>query len=452
MLKRIVFLNTFFFLVLAGVSAQAAVTLSVTPVEGGNTLRFGRITDPARSNKEVRIRVTSDAAHQYQIFQRVLSPLVNERGEQLDRNVIQVSGLAGSNASGTIHVQGVDTVGYADQLVYTSSAEGTSDSFILIYQIDPSLVTKSGEFVGKILYTVRPLGGGSQDEVVLDLFLEASGEFSVKVDASQGLNRVRLDTLNGQNNAYVRFAFSENAGTIRIYQEMPQPLRNESFYEIRPEGLLAQGQSAQLNETKISSPTPLRAQEKLIYESDTPQDTVTVLYSLNPEEPDPRAGEYQGLVRYRVESNGKSRVFDIDMEVNVEPVFELKAKYPPEGMAFQRLLPGTPPQYKEISVTVHSNTGKPYFVSQNISALLTNEKGSQIPKEDFTVREELLPGATGNIEHPQFSVVQAGQTTLFHSDAQGSSAEFKVIYRLNPYRGLEAGDYQAAFVYTLGEM
>ena len=59
---------------------EATLSLSVTPRDSGSSLRFGRVDLLSSTDKEVRVRVTSSADTQYQIYQRVLEPFVNERG------------------------------------------------------------------------------------------------------------------------------------------------------------------------------------------------------------------------------------------------------------------------------------------------------------------------------------------------------------------------------------
>ena len=65
-------------------AALASISLSINPIDGANNLQFGRVDIPSAFNKEVKIRITSSGAKQYQVFQRIVDPLVNERGEVLD--------------------------------------------------------------------------------------------------------------------------------------------------------------------------------------------------------------------------------------------------------------------------------------------------------------------------------------------------------------------------------
>jgi hypothetical protein len=197
----------------------------------------------------------------------------------------------------------------------------------------------------------------------------------------------------------------------------------------------------------------LSRKRTLVYSSDAADDEIWVNYQFNEQKKIPQvAGRFAGRINYTVESEVYNQTFPVDLEVEVEPVFELSTAYPPEGMKFTRLLPNGEPQYKEVIVTVNSNTGKPYWVSQNLSTSLTNEKGDQIVGDHFTIKQEVLDNGDGKVESNDFMPLKTGDSALFYSDKFGSPVKFKVVYRLRPYQGMQPGDYQTAVVYTLGEI
>ena len=71
----------FMFSIMNILSAEAALNLTVTPYEGGNSLRFGSVDNTSLINKEVRIRITSTGGVQYRLRQGLINTVVNERGE-----------------------------------------------------------------------------------------------------------------------------------------------------------------------------------------------------------------------------------------------------------------------------------------------------------------------------------------------------------------------------------
>ncbi|MGE3981174.1 MAG: hypothetical protein AB7F70_07110 [Candidatus Omnitrophota bacterium] len=449
------FLSLFLLLVMC-THVFAAINLRVSPVDGGNSLRFGRVDLPSTTNKEVRIRVTSSEETQYQVFQRILEPFHNERGETLDFDAIVVSSLSGSNSSGTIELQNVEQLSYAEQLVYTSSNNGISDSFVLVYQANPDKINTAGDFSGQIIYTVRPIGGGgSQEEVILNAFLEISSELTVQTETSTGADLIRLHS-TGQTTKedYFKLKFEGNRGKkLSVYQEVVEFPANEINQTLDTDTLELSSVGGDNGQLYLTESLPLSRQRTLVYSSEAADDEIWVNYRLNERKKAPQgAGRFTGRVSYTVESDVYTQTFPVDLEVEIEPVFELFAEYPAGGMSFKGLLPNSEPQYKEVVVTVNSNTGKPYWVSQNITATLMNEKGEKIDDDYFTVKQEIMGDGTGKVENADFSSLTEGETALYYSDRYGSPVKFKVVYRLRPYKGMQAGDYKTAVVYSLGEI
>jgi len=433
----------------------AAFNLDVSPVEGGNSIRFGRVDLPSSINQEVRIRVTSSEETQYQIFQRISEPFRNERGESLDFDAIVVSSLPGSNSSGTIELQTVEQLNYAEQLVYTSSNNGISDSFVLVYQVNPDRIKTSGDFSGQIIYTVRPIGGGSHEEVVLNAFLEISSELSVRTETSTGSDLIRLSSAGTAfKDDYFKLSIAGNRGNqLKVYQEVVRFPADETNQELDTDTLELSATGGDNGEVHLGEGQAFSRKKTLVYSSDAAEDEVWINYQLNQKKKTPqKSGRFSGRVIYSVESAVFSQEFPVDVEVEIEPVFELSTEYPPEGMKFTRFLPNSEPQYKEVIVTVKSNNGKPYWVSQNLSTSLSNEKGDQIEGDHFTLKQEILDNGDGKVENNDFTPIKTGDSALFYSDKSGSPVKFKVVYRLRPYQGMQPGDYQTSVVYTLGEI
>ncbi|MBP9854052.1 MAG: hypothetical protein KBD53_04200 [Candidatus Omnitrophica bacterium] len=424
-------------------------------MDGGNSIRFGRVDSPSTKNQEVRIRATSTEETQYQVSQRIVEPFRNERGETLDFDAIVVSSLPGSSSSGTLELQNVEQLSYAEQVVYTSSNNGISDSFVLIYQVNPEKIKTSGNFSGEIIYTLRPVSGGSsQEQVILNAFLEISSDLNVRTETSTGTDVVRLRS-GGKSykDDYFRLTFEGNRGNmLKVYQEIVQFPTDEDNKFLDADLLdisLIGGEKGQVNLTEAS---PLSRKRTLLYSSDAEKDDVRINFHLNEGKESSESGHFIGKMNYVIESDVYNQTFPVDLEVEIEPVFELLAEFPLGGMSFKGLLPNSEPQYKEVIVTVNSNTGKPYSVSQNTQDLLTNEKGEQIAEDYFTVKQEIMESGAGRVESSDFSPVRNGETPLYYSDRNGSSVKFKVTYRLRPFKGMQAGDYKTSVVFTLGEI
>lgn len=433
--------------------AQGAVVLSVSPTEGGGSLRFGRGDLTLGITKEVRVRITATENVQYQVFQSLIEPLTSERGITINRPVLAASIVPGTNGSGTVYLQDFERVGFSEQLVYTSAPGGLSDAFTIVYRVNAEDLADDGSFSGKLLYVLRPIGSGSPSESVITVFIESSGQLHVETEASVGTDSVRLDSQASRQPASFKISFSGNGGDqIRIYQEVLRMPANEVNRELEPGVVKFSISGGAEGDSGYQSESDLSRNWVLVYQSASGRDTVSMNYRLDADHPAPPAGRYQGLVRYTLETDRVRKDFDVDLDIDIAPVFEIAMEFPSGKVDFPNLLPGADAQIREVRVKVRSNLGKPYVVSQNFGELLTNEKGQPLAKEHFMVKQELIPETLGKVSATEFVPVAAGDSPLFYSDAQGSPADFRVFYRLAPYPEMQPGDYRTSVLYSLNEM
>ncbi|MCA9409305.1 MAG: hypothetical protein H6755_06225 [Candidatus Omnitrophica bacterium] len=437
------------------VSAEATLNLSVNPIAGGNNLRFGRVDRQSSVNKEVRIRISSNEGTQYQVFQRLVEPFQNDKGQTLGMDAINAYTLLGSNSSGTLYLQNLERLGYSEQLVYSSSAGGDSDSFTLVYTAKGNALQASGNFFGRILYTVRPIGSSSQDTVYLNAYLESSDDFRVEVSGGAGADMIHLNsTETGSRNSYFTVSFKDNPGDqIKIYQEIDALPSDELFNELNRNLLLFQTEGNTEGMQEVPSWTKIERKRTLLYSSEANEDTFAVAYQLDPKIIDQqKAGKFLGKIKFIVDVNGIFKEFVKEVEVEVKPIFEIEVKLPPEGVSFPNLLPNSPPQIREIEVYVKSNLGRPYMIMQNVVSPLTNQEGGIFAEKYFSIKGELLDGAQGKLAYNDFESVPDGEIPVYFSDKNGSSAHVKVYYRLRPYPEMAPGSYATSIMYSLGEM
>lgn len=445
-----VFLGVF---LLAVSGVQADLRISINPVDGGSTLRFGRVDGVMEANKAVRLRVSSDEGKQYQVYQRLQDPIVNQENNFLGEGSISTYTISGSNASGSLYGQSNEPLGQADQLVYTSSQDGQSDTVTIAYVINPDRIRSSGDFVGRIAYTVRSLGGG-QDEAIINVYLEASGGFKVTVDGLRNPGRVFIrSSKNSASDDGIKVEFQGNSsGEIRIYQEVEDFLKNEQGEDLLTEALQFAVTSAGIGNFS-QSPEVLGRSRQLIFRSSESDGRLDVQFSLKSKaDQAPKAGTYRGRLHLNVESSSAVRDFPLDIEVQIEPIFDIEVILPPQGVRFNRILPFDPPQTQEVLVKVRSNLGKPYVVMQNVATPLVDSDGDQIKEQYFSIKTELTNISGGKVVASDFVPVGVGEKTVFYSDSKGTPSEFKVIYRLQSYPDIQAGEYGAPIVFSLGEM
>lgn len=435
------------------VSVEAALHLSVNPVDGGNTLRFGHVDKVMDGGKSVRLRISSDDGRQYQVFQRLQDPLVNEQQIHLGELAVSSYAVNGSNAAGTLYSQSNEPLGSADQLIFTSSPDGQGDTLTLSYTVDPARVRSSGNFIGRIAYTVRSLGGG-QDQAILNVYLEASGGFKVSVEGAKYSSKVYLESSHRSRiEDGIKISFSGNArDELRVYQEVRNFPQSEDGRELDRDVIqfvVEGGQEGNLH----AVPESLGHKRELLYKSKETKEDLVVHYLFNPQNSaELKAGFYRGRVVMTVESSSGVRDVPLDFEIRVEPVFDIEVVLPPQGVRFGRILPLDPPQIKEVTVKVSSNLGKPYVVMQNVATPLVDPKGDEIKEDHFSLKTEMVGNFSGRILDPDFVPVGTGERPVFYSDSHGSPAEFKVIYRLQSYPEIAAGEYGAPIVFSLGEM
>jgi len=438
---------------LMGMVAYADLSISVLPVQGGPSLRFNQSDVLTKLGQEIRVRVTSTEAVQYQVYHRWVQPLRSVSGQETKSSAVNYYGISGSNGSGTLYGQIPEFLSLSDQLVYSSAGDGTSDSFVLAYQVDPQQLGGSGQYYGKLLFTVRPIGSGQVQEAYLDVFVDAELGFNIAIVGERGGQDVEINTgYEDQKTDQVDFSFSGNAGTIRIYQQVLDPIYHLETNAELPLSILTMATEGTPGDIKIPDAEPLRMGQTLLYESNSLEDQWRLIYALTNTGDRLAAGTYQGRIRYTVEAGGVTTDYDFMLRVIVARIFTLDLDFPENGIYFSKLLPGAPPQTHAVDVRVNSNLGKPYVVWQKSNGLLRNDENEDLKKEHFLVKVILSETTIGREAFPEFAPVPEGETPIFFSDEKGSPAEFEVQYRVEPYMDMSPGDYRTEMTFTLSEI
>ena len=433
----------------------AAISLSVNPLDGSNNLRFGRVLPNVDNARQVHVRVSSTGGKQYQIFQRVLEPIVNEKGEDLDLQALGTVTQAGSNASGTLYMQNADRLSFNDQLLYTSGRGGESDSFIVAYSANPGLIKASGSFAGRLMFTARELGGASQDQAMINVSLDTLSSWNISIAGGHSPEKIRVkDSDTSEKTAdFVKVSFSGNAGQeVRVYQELVSVPQNVDGKELQLEALLFSVNGLTQQNIHVSGANALRSGRTLVYSGQAAEDNFVVSYFWDADKVrELEAGTYTGKIRLLVEANGSTEEHLIDLELQVQPAFTVDVSLPTGGVRFTHVLPTNPPEDKEVLVTVRSNLQKPYQVLQSFRTPMTNEQGKEIGKENFLIRVDIPPGQKGRTRFSEFTPVDIGEYPIFFSDAQGSAAFFKVMYRLKAGSQSNPGNYSAPVEFSLNQ-
>jgi hypothetical protein len=436
-------------------SSLAALNLSVISVDGSTSLRLGRVISGLDNKKQLQVRITATDGAQYQVFQRVVEPIVNEKGENIDLQAIETATVPNSNASGTLYLQNIERLSMGEQLVYTSGQGGPSDDFQIAYSVRPDLLNVSGNLSGKIVFTVRPIGAGEPQQVFINVFLESASDWHASVDGGRMAGRVRVkDTDATLDKAdFVKISFVGNAGQeVRIYQEAEFLPQDQMAEELKPDVLKFGVDGAAAEDIRINDVVSLGRSRVLLYSGRNAQDGISVYFLADPDGIKTQdAGIYAGKLKYIIEREDLSESFTIDLECQVEPFFVMDVVLPPEGVRFANILPTNPPVDKEVMVIVRSNIHKAYQVAQSLSSLMVNNKGEEIKKENLMFKIEIPEGQEGRSNYTEFAPMETGEYPVFSSDGDGAPAAFKVIYRLKGYTQMPGGDFTAPIRYSLNQ-
>lgn len=434
--------------------ANAALDLTIIPLDGGTDIRFNRGDVATDVVRQLRIRVSSSANVQYQVFQQLVSPLTSETGQVINRPALLATINSSSTGAGTAYLSSFEPVSRSQQLIYTSTPDGRSESFTIAYKVDAQNLVDPGSFTGLVQYVVRQVSGPERQTSQLNVFIESTAELSFAAETSTGGRLIRIDSRPLGPEPYVTLSFNGNSGrNLRVYQEVLSYPVNDLYSELNSGILKMVATGAQQGDLSFQDATDLPRGRVLVYKSTQQSDSFSILYRLSPESlAELSAGHYRGVIRFSFETDHSREDFDFDLDLKISPVFEIVTDFPNGPVAFSGLLPGTDPQIKEVRVKVNTNLGKPYTVIQKMGQMLANEKGQQIDKKYFMIRQEMLNESPGRPAATDFVTCETGDTIIFYSDAKGSAAEFTVFYQLSPYPQMHAGDYRTAIVYSLGEL
>ncbi len=431
----------------------AAISLNVTPADGSSSLKLEQAYLGLDNKKDVRIRVTATDGKRYQVFARVLDPIVNEKGESLDVRSVSLATMASSNTSGTLYLQNENPLSMGEQLIYSSGQNGESDSFTITYALSPQNISSGGNYSGRLVFTARS-SDGADSQAMLVINIQSLSHWKASVVGGKTSDRIMVNDrdVTERTADFVKITFFGNGGQdVRIYQEASVIPQNAEGADLGPDGLVfyAAGQGDGIKAQNVSVLSPNRT---LVYQGHEPQAEMLLYYQLNPAVLSRQVpGMYAGRLKFTVESEQGTQDFNIDVQCQIQPVFTLDVSVPGSGISFDNVIANNPAQEREVTITVHTNLHKAYQVSQNFQSLMTNEKGHQISKEYFTVKVELPQGGSGRTKYQDFLPVETGEYPIFASNSKGDPVVFKVTYKLQGYQGMSAGNFNAPIQYSLNQ-
>jgi hypothetical protein len=322
------------------------------------------------------------------------------------------------------------------------------------YALNQSLVATSGTYRGRLVFTVRGMGSGATGQVTIDVFLQVSSSFKMSLQGGRNPFQiyVRGADTSEKTADFINVSFSGNSGqTIRIYQNIDTVPQNETDEELNADVLQVEpvGQTEGLHMQGLNDFRPGRA---LIYSSEKSDDNFNIYFLVNAHEiQNQQAGTYTGKITYTVETGTNNQEFPINLRFDAPAVFSLNVTTPPEGVSFTHVLANSPPQDKEVLVTVVSNLHKPYQVLQDLETNMSNQEGKEFDSKYFTIQVQIPSEQKGQTDFTEFAPIKTGEYPVFTSDAAGSSATFKVDYRLQGYDQMSPGNFLAPVRLSLNQ-
>jgi len=203
---------------------------------------------------------------------------------------------------------------------------------------------------------------------------------------------------------------------------------------------------------QIQGPNPLEIKRTLIYSGNKGEDNFNIYFLVNADLVSQQdAGKYKGKIKYVVETEHGKQEFPIEIKCDISPVFNIQVTPPPEGLNFPHVVSSSPYQQKQVQITVLSNLHKPYQVIQGLQAGMTNKQGKEFDNKYFNMQVVIPSGQKGQTDFKEFTSVQTGESPIFSSDAHGSGAVFTVVYRLQGYAQMSAGDFSVPIRYSLNQ-
>ncbi len=434
--------------------AEATFTLEVSPRRGTRDIRF-EASAPGKflRNEEVTFTVTSNQNRQYQIIQQVFQPLTNEFGNTIPQNALLE--FSPSDTLGRLRTQLETPVTMGQQQVYTSNGSGTSDEFVLVFNVAVPENQPGGTYRAQMSFILEAVDGGLRSVQNLDVIVDIRPSLRVDVQNAQTGGRslefkISKEKLHAE--AMLNLHIQNNLGQLKVTQQMDAFVSKDG--EALDEEVLKFFVVAQGAQASISTPEAVSLSPKVIYVSElSHNETVVQLQYMFSSEVLLRAGIYNGNILLKVDppagSPGQPKSFVIPVKIDIEPLFYLDVKTQ-DGLGafnFGILRPGFEQRRQKVTLQIFSNLGQPYQVSQILPRGLASEQGAVLPAESLMYATE--PATTGLVSSLAPMTVREGESQIFTSDQKGTPETLNLEYSLQAPKGARAGSYNSGIKYSI---
>jgi hypothetical protein len=438
--------------------AHAVFQLQVSPRGGGQSVRF-EVSEPGAllRNEEVVLSVVTDRAVQYRILQTVYQPLTNEMGATIPSNAFIM--FSPSNTRGTLRPQLETPVAMGQTQIYTSNAAGESDEFVLALSVRVPENVSGGVYRTQITYTAEPVnaqGGVGPSTTTLDVRVEIQPKFRFEVRGERGsraLDLGRITKERSQAESSLSLEITSNIGSqYRVFHQLTEPLVSAQGDVLDERSMAFRVSGGSQGSVAAGANTPVPASQTLLYTSNEwgASDALRLDFALVPDIAQ-KAGIYRGNLSFRVDSRSPfvtQEVITVPVAIEVEPIFSFETKTDSgAGVNFGSFKPGQDRQERRVTLSVRSNLGEPYQISQIVPSALTTADGSPMPPEAF--RFTVASPGEGTVKAPAGQPVQSGESVLYVSDPKGTPKDIEVQYVLEVPSQAKAGNYSSQIKYSM---
>ncbi len=446
-------------LCLSATEAFASFTFQVSPRRGGQSIHFDSTREgDLLKNEEVTLSVDTDEAVQYRITQTLFQPLTNEYGQTIPQDAFFV--FSPSNPIGNLRTKLESPVSMGQFPIYTSGSAGESDEFVLVYNVRLPEGQQGGVYRAQITFTAEPVtatAGINPSITTLDVRVEVDAQFRLDVVNSRGTRTLDLGKITKERSSgteVLNFDIQSSPGArFRLAGEMSTSLTSQQGQSLA-EGALMVAAGSPANSGTLQVPAaaiPLASSLTPIYISENGgSDRFQLVFAVTPEASQ-KAGIYSGALTLRLDSQSPfvpSQVINIPVQFEIESIFSLETKID-EGFSlnFGSFRSGKEKEERRVILTVRSNLGEPYQVSQIVPRKMMNEQGAALEDDNFQFSASTTE--TGVSLAQAAAPVQTGEHLIFTSDKSGTPENIILNYTLSIPPDSKAGNYTSEIKYSI---
>ncbi len=285
--------------VLVQVDAQSLINVSTD--DASKTIRIN--SDPEKiKNSQVTFNIDGALGGQYKIYQVFSNDFNSNEGNQLLLSSINYSVTLKSGSG-----KNNEVLSNNQQTIYTSDLSGSSDSFVVNYDLVKDAVTKVGLYRNNVKYLLESPANSGNYQVIAQFALEVNIEkiFDLEFNTDLGTNMVMFRGIkpnDPQRKYEVEVKIKSNLGRMyQVTQKVLAPLSTKDGQIIDPKyftvftDVLAETKGT----LKITNKQPVEKNDTVLFISDKKgsEDNFKAVYELSVPW-DVKSGDYSSSIVY----------------------------------------------------------------------------------------------------------------------------------------------------------